>query len=163
MQRLDEPGRPARWLRRLDDRLRPTWAKVVQQDQDPSPNAVDVGPKDAYVEHLGVRFTRAEPEKVVAELVVATRHLNHQGAVHPGVLFTMAEAVLSRASNSHGVATSTLDVTASFVATAKVGDTLTATAEEVVLRRRTAVYSVRVLNQHDDLIAVVQGTAVRMA
>jgi len=163
MQRLDEEHRSGKWLKTLDARLRPAWARMVREAPVEASGLSDLGPKDPYAEHLGIRFTVISEEAVSAELVVATRHLNYQGSVHPGVLFTMAEAVLDRASNSHGVAASTLDVSASFVASAKVGDRLTATAYEAVLRRRTAVYTVKVFNQHDDLIAMFQGTAIRMA
>ena len=162
MQRIDEEIRSGKWLKHLDARLRPAWAKVVHEEEPPTAYAGLTGPKDPYAEHLGVRFL-AKEDTFVAELVVATRHLSQQGTVHGGVLFAMAEAMLTWASNGHGIAASTLDVTASFVASARTNDRLVAAVEEVVLRRRTAIYTVKIVNHHDDLIAVFQGTALRMA
>ncbi len=163
MQRLDEEIRSGKWLKHLDARIRPALAKLAHAEEAPLVDEAGDGPKDPYAEHLGVRFVHSDEDKVVAELDVATRHLNHQGAVHGGVLFAMAESVLVRASNSHGVSATPLDVSVSWVAPARVGDRLTAVAEEVALRRRSAVYIVKIRNQHEDLIAVFHGTAIRMA
>ncbi len=164
MHRLDEDTRPSKWLKRFDTRWRPRWAKISGEISPmPAPNDAGVGPKDPFAEHLGIRFFPTESGTVGAELTVATKHLTHQGMVHGGVLYTMAEAVLTKASTVHGVAANTLDVSVSFAVPARMGDRLRGVAEEVVLRRRTAVYTVKIKNQHDELVAVFQATALRMA
>ncbi len=163
MQRLDEDTRRSKWLRHFDAHWH-QWAKVTgRASPAPVPDEAGVGPKDPFAEHLGIQFFPAENGATSAELTVATRHLSPQGMVHGGMLYTMAEAVLTKASNSHGILANALDVSVSFAAPARMGDRLTAVAEEVALRRRTAVYTVKIKNQRDELVAVFQATALRMA
>ena len=162
MPHLDEETRPRKWLKQIDARWRPQWVKADEAKQAEEMNPSDSAPKDPYADRLGVKFDRISADgTVVAHLTVATRHLNHQGVVHGGVLFTIAESVLAKAGNSHGITASTLDVAASFVAPARAGDLITAEAKEVGLRRRTAVYTVTLTNQQNETIAVFQGTAIR--
>jgi len=165
MSRFDEKIRQTKWLQPVQSRLGAILANASVRKFDPegSLESAERGPTDPYAEGLGVQFPEVnEEERITSELVVSARHLNRQGVVHGGVLFTMAEAVLTLSGHRLGVPASTLDVSLSLLAPAHTSDCLSASAETMVVRRRIIVYKVTIVNQHQDLIAVGQATVLRM-
>ncbi|GAF25009.1 uncharacterized protein MTY_0338 [Moorella thermoacetica Y72] len=66
-----------------------------------------------------------------------------------------------KASNSHGDAAVALTVTINYLAPARPGDSLVATAEEEHLTRRTGVYRIRVTTGSGENIALARGTVYR--
>lgn len=165
MQRFDERIRQVKWLQPLRLRLSSalTTDTFLGTSLDGSPPPTDLGPKDRYAESLGVQFLDANGDGcVTAELTISARHLNYQGVVHGGVLFTMVEALLTKSSSRLGAPSSTLDVSVTVLAPASTGDRLNASTETLVVRRRMIVYTVKIENQHHDLIAVYQATVLRV-
>ncbi len=166
MSRVDARIRPIKLLQPLQSRFSAILENATVRRIYPNRSArpVDRGPTDPYLEGLGVQCPEVDPEEpVTCQLVVSARHINHQAMIHGGVLFTMAEAVLTLSSRRLGVPASTLDVSLSLLAPARSGDQLTATADTMVVRRRIIVYKVTIVNQHQDLIAICQATVLRMA
>ena len=53
-------------------------------------------------------------------------------------------------------------ISVDFIAPAREGDVLTATAREVALSGRTGVYDITVTNQHGAIIAVMRGKSYRL-
>lgn len=167
-QRMDdEAPRPRRWLQQVDGRVRPALSRLIRDGagmgvtSEVEANA-EPAPRDPFAEQLGIQLEQdAAGGPVVARLTAATRHLDRDGNVRGSVLFAMAEAVLIRAMNRYGVSANLVDATATLIVPARRGDELTARCDEVALRRRIGVYTVRVVNRHDEIIALFQGTAAR--
>lgn len=167
-QRMDnEAPRTRRWLKEVDGRLRPALSRWIRDGAElgatpeTQANAEPV-PRDPFAEELGIELEqRTAGDPPVARLTVATRHLDRSGQVRSSVLFVMAEAVLTRAMSRYGVSATLVDATATLIAPARRGDELTAECDEVAVRRRFGVYTVKIANRHGEIIALFQGTAAR--
>ena len=86
--------------------------------------------------------------------------LNFLGFVHGGLIFSLADAAFSAASNKDYSPSFALDVMGSFMKTAAVGDTVTAVAKLVHTTKRTGIYRMNVRNG-DELLATFNGTVFR--
>jgi acyl-CoA thioesterase len=91
---------------------------------------------------------------------IQSHHLNSAGTVHGGALFSLADAVFSIASNSHGTLAMAINVSISYFKAVRRG-TLHATAEEVSLNPKLATYVIKIEDEEMQLIALFQGTVYR--
>jgi len=98
--------------------------------------------------------------KALARMAIGKKHLNSAGTVHGGAIFSLADAVFSVASNSHGTLALAINVSISFFKAA-TGGTLTAEAEEVSLNPKLATYLITVKDEGGSRIALFQGTVYR--
>lgn len=115
---------------------------------------------DPYANHLGIFFDRVEPGFASCSLTIKEYMFNFLNVVHGGLLFSLADAAFSAASNKDHSPSYALDVSGSFLQTAKLGDVLRAEAQLVHATRRTALYRMTVLNG-DDLVATFNGTVYK--
>jgi acyl-CoA thioesterase len=91
---------------------------------------------------------------------VRNEHLNGIGTVHGGAIFTLADFAFAVAANSHGRVTVAINVSITFMKAATSG-TLIAIAKEVSLNPKIASYTVNIINDDGELIAIFQGLAYR--
>src|SRR5512144_1472546 len=91
--------------------------------------------------------------KAKARMVIKDHHLNSAGMLHGGAIFSLADAVFSAASNSHGTLAVAINVSISFFKAVKSG-TLTATAEEASFNPRLATYLITVNDDAGSKIAL---------
>ena len=56
-----------------------------------------LGP-EAFHQRIGIEFVAAHDDGVTMQLQASRRHLDEAGAIHPGVLFTLADSALG-----HGI------------------------------------------------------------
>ncbi len=115
---------------------------------------------DRYAKHLGVEMLEYGQGRASARMTIASHHLNSAGMLHGGAIFSLADAVFSAASNSHGTLAVAINVSISFFKAVKSG-TLTATAEEASFNPRLATYLITVMDDAGDKIALFQGTVYR--
>jgi acyl-CoA thioesterase len=80
--------------------------------------------------------------------------------VHGGAIFSLADAVFSIASNSHGALAVAINVSISFFKATTKG-TLFAEAEEVSFNPKLATYLITVSDDAGNKIALFQGTVYR--
>ena len=116
--------------------------------------------KDHFARHLGVEMVEYAGGKARARMKVGDHHLNSAGTVHGGAIFSLADAVFSIASNSHGTLALAINVSISFFKAVNSG-TLFAEAEEVSLNPRLATYLITVTDEAGGKIALFQGTVYR--
>ena len=116
--------------------------------------------KDHFARHLGVEMMEYGGGRARARMTIGREHLNSAGTVHGGAIFSLADAVFSVASNSHGTLALAINVSISFFKALSAG-TLTAEAEEVSLNPKLATYLVTVTDDKGDRIALFQGTVYR--
>src|SRR5512147_3264264 len=98
--------------------------------------------------------------KARARMELKAHHLNSAGTVHGGAIFSLADAVFSVASNSHGTLAMAINVSISFFKAARKG-TLFAEGREVALNPKLATYLVDVRDENGASIALFQGTVYR--
>lgn len=112
---------------------------------------------DSASKWMGFRMVRVEEGKAEFALTVADHHANGHGICHGGVTFTLADTAFAFACNSRNQSTVAMHNVISYLAPARIGDTLTATAREVTLNGRNGIYDVRITNQNNQLIAEFRG------
>ena len=115
---------------------------------------------DRFAQHLGIEMLEYSTGKAKARMEIKNHHLNSAGMLHGGAIFSLADAVFSVASNSHGTLAVAINVSISFFKAVKIG-TLTATAEEASFNPRLATYLITVNDEAGNKIALFQGTVYR--
>ncbi len=115
--------------------------------------------RDPFPASLGIECLEGAPGRAVVRMQVGERHLNLNGSCHGGAIFSLADTAFGLASNAYGVVAAGIDVHITYIAAAKLGDVLTATATEVSRNRKLGVYRIDVSNADNVLIAGFTGTA----
>ena len=124
-------------------------AARLQQDLPPLPR------------WMAITVTAAEPERVVAELVVREELCTSGEIMHGGALMAFADTVgaLGTVANLRdGQGTTTLESKTSFFAASPVGARLIAEATPLHRGRRTQVWETRITNEQGRLVAKVTQT-----
>jgi acyl-CoA thioesterase len=116
--------------------------------------------KDHFAAHLGVEMLDYGDGRARAKMTLQKHHLNSAGMTHGGAIFSLADAVFSAASNSHGTLAVAINVSISFFKAVSSG-ILVAQAEEISLNPRLATYLITVMDDKGDRIALFQGTVYR--
>jgi acyl-CoA thioesterase len=118
---------------------------------------------DARVNRLlGIAPTGIAPGRASCSLTVKEHHLNSHRVCHGGILFALADAAIAYATCSSNRSCLTLSANMSFLRPAELGDVLTATAEVQADGRRASTAAARVTDQDGRLIALAQGTCLRL-
>jgi len=115
---------------------------------------------DRFARHVHIEMLEYGAGRAKASMEVDQHHLNSAGTVHGGAIFSLADAVFSAASNSHGTLAMAINVSISFFK-AVTGGTLYAEGREVSLNPKLATYLVEVKDQDGNAIALFQGTVYR--
>lgn len=116
--------------------------------------------KDHFAKHLGIEMLEFGAGTAMARMELKDHHLNSAGTAHGGAIFSLADAVFSVASNSHGSLALAINVSISFFKAAKTG-ALIAEGREVSINPRLATYLIDVKDEDGSAIALFQGTVYR--
>ncbi|WP_323002317.1 hydroxyphenylacetyl-CoA thioesterase PaaI [Denitromonas sp.] len=111
---------------------------------------------------LGMQFIEVGPGRATLTMTVRADMLNGFAIIHGGFVTTLADSAFAFACNSYNEQTVASGISVDFIAPAREGDVLTATAREVALSGRTGVYDITVTNQHGAIIAVMRGKSYRL-
>ncbi|WP_159805438.1 hydroxyphenylacetyl-CoA thioesterase PaaI [Litoreibacter roseus] len=115
--------------------------------------------EDAASKALGMKIVEVDEGRAVLHLTVASDHLNGHGMCHGGIIFSLADSAFAFACNSRNQATVAQHNTISYLAPARLGDTLIATATEVGLSGRSGITDVSVKTEDGRAIAVFRGAS----
>lgn len=113
--------------------------------------------RDRATRHLGMRIAEVGPGTAQLEMSVREDMIQGHDSCHGGYIFTLADSAFAFACNTYDLATVAAGCQIEYVAPGKLGDVLTAVAEERTRRGRTGVYDVRVANQRGELVALFRG------
>ena len=113
---------------------------------------------DPYAEAQGFSLSATTDESVTVSMVVRDDHLNFHEVLHGGALFSLADCAFSLASNAHGDTAMAIDTHLVLTATARLGDSLTATAVEMTRGRTLATYRVDVTRDDGRTVGLFTGT-----
>jgi acyl-CoA thioesterase len=117
--------------------------------------------EDKFSEWLGVKPIVIEKGHCVIKMKVRPEMVNGFGIAHGGVAFSFADSALAFASNAHGRVSVALECSISFAVPVKVGDELTAEAQQLSITNRTATYYIELANQNNEKVAFFKGTVYR--
>lgn len=112
------------------------------------------------VETVGIELLEASGGKARTRLVINEGHLNGLGIIQGGAVFTLADYALAAAANSHGRVAVLVNANISYFKGISQG-ILYAEAAEESINPKLATYIVRVTNEENDLIALMQATVYR--
>ena len=111
---------------------------------------------------MGIQITAIGAGTAQAVMTVRRDMLNGHATCHGGFIATLADSAFAFACNAYNEITVASGFDVSFVAPAREGDVLRATACEVSRSGRTGVYDVDVRNQRDERVAVFRGRSYTM-
>ena len=106
---------------------------------------------------FGMSLDEVTPGRAVMSLTVDAHHTNGHGICHGGVIFALADSCFAFACNSHNKNAVAQHNTISFISPGRLGDRLTAVAEELSLQGRSGIYDVRVTRQSGEVVAEMRG------
>ena len=113
--------------------------------------------RDKACQALGMRVVDVTPGRASLAMTVREDMLNGHDLCHGGYITTLADSAFAYACNSYDELTVASGLSIDFLAPARLGETLTASAHEVSKAGRTGVYDVEVSNQNGVRIAIFRG------
>jgi len=111
---------------------------------------------DESSRRLGIEVVAAGSGRATARMRVTRDMINGHAIAHGGYVFLLADTAFACACNSHGPVTVAAGADITFVASAREGDLLVATAEERTRYGRSGIYDVTV-RRGDEVIAEFRG------
>lgn len=108
--------------------------------------------RNNFCRRLGIQTTEITPGRAVVVKTIQPEDLNPLNVPHGGVYFSMADTACGSAVASHNCAAVTVDANYHFFRSARIGDTITATAWEVKAGKTLHVCNVELRNQDDLLL-----------
>ena len=115
---------------------------------------------DEFARQNGIELVEIAEGYAKTQVCIEPRHLNANGYVQGGVLFTLADLAFAAATNSHGTLTVTSTANITFVHGAK-GGIITAQAQEMVNNHRLPFCKVLILDETGNLLAVFTASGYR--
>jgi len=105
---------------------------------------------------LGMELLHVGRGTAVVRMRIAMQMLNGHAIAHGGYVFMLADTAFACACNSEGPVTVAADADITFIAPAREGDVLTATAAERARYGRSGIYDVTV-RRGDETVAEFRG------
>lgn len=109
---------------------------------------------NAFARMLGIETVDLQLGYARAVMPINDQNRNPQGAVHGGVLYTLADIAGGNAAASHGEWVATIDSDFHFLRAGLNIESLSAEATELKYGKRLAVYSITVKDNKDTVLAV---------
>ena len=113
--------------------------------------------QDHASQALGMRILEVRPGYARLSMTVREDMVNGHELCHGGLIFTLADSAFAFACNTYNSVTVASAANVEFLLPARLGDELTATAEERSRSKRTGVYDVVVRNGQGESVALFRG------
>ncbi len=118
--------------------------------------------RDPASQALGMRLAEIRPGYARMTMAVREDMLNGHRICHGGYIFMLADSAFAFACNSHNHNTVGAGCTIDYLAPGRLGDMLSAEAQEQALSGKTGVYDVKVSNQEGRIVALMRGKSHRV-
>jgi acyl-CoA thioesterase len=118
--------------------------------------------RDRASQWLGLKVVAVREGFARMTMEVKPHMANGHDLGHGGLTFALADSTFAFACNSYNVNAVAAACSIEFLAPTRVGDVLTATAQEQALAGRNGVYDVRVTNQRDEVVALFRGKSTQI-
>jgi acyl-CoA thioesterase len=113
--------------------------------------------QDRASQALGMRIVEVRPGYACLAMAVRADMVNGHKICHGGLIFTLADSAFAFACNTYDLVTVASSASIEFLLPGRLGDELTAIAEERSRSKRTGVYDVAVRNQRGECVAMFRG------
>jgi acyl-CoA thioesterase len=117
---------------------------------------------DRASQALGMKIEAVAPGEVRVAMTVRADMVNGHRLCHGGLIFALADSAFAFACNSHGDNTLAAAASIDFLAPAREGDALTASAKELWRAGRSGLYEITITNQLGERIALFRGRSHRI-
>lgn len=114
---------------------------------------------DPASQNLGIEIHIPAAGHATAKMAVTPAMSNGHDVCHGGYIFTLADTAFAFACNAYNQVSVAAGASIEYLAPARVGDQLTASAVERHRGRRSGTYDVEVHDQQQRLVAVFRGRA----
>jgi acyl-CoA thioesterase len=114
---------------------------------------------DRAAQGLGISIDQVGPGRAVLSMTVTAAMTNGHGIGHGGFTYALADTAFAYACNAYDQRTVAQHGAITYLAPAREGDRLTATAVELSRQGRGGLYDVRVANQTGVVVAEFRGHA----
>jgi 1,4-dihydroxy-2-naphthoyl-CoA hydrolase len=114
-----------------------------------------------FAEMLGIEFTHAAPDRVVAEMTVREELCTRPPVLHGGAIMAFADTIGATGTILNlpeGAGTTTIESKTNFIAPAPLGTRVTGESTPVHRGRRTMVWQTRITTAEGRLVALVTQT-----
>ena len=118
--------------------------------------------RDHATQALGMTLVAIAPGQATIRMPVRTDMVNGHHICHGGLIFTLADSAFAYACNSYNQNTVASACHIDFLAPAREGDVLEATAVERSASGRTGVYDITVAVQGGPTVALFRGKSYRI-
>jgi acyl-CoA thioesterase len=118
--------------------------------------------RDRAAQSLGIVIDESREGYARLHMTVREDMVNGHAIAHGGMIFTLADTTFAYACNSRNVPYVALQVSISFTAPGRLGETLVAEGQEITLAGRTGVYDIVVRAQSGTPVALFRGTCYRI-
>ena len=118
--------------------------------------------RDRASQWLGLKLIEVRTGFARMSMEVKPHMANGHDLGHGGLTFALADSTFAFACNSYNINAVAAACSIEFLAPARVGDVLTATAQEQALVGRNGVYDVRITNQRDEVVALFRGKSTQI-
>lgn len=118
--------------------------------------------RDQATRRMGIQLLDAGPGSAKLSMRVREDMIQGHGTCHGGYLFALADSAFAFACNSYNDATVAIGCSIDYVAPAREGDELFASACEQSRSGRTGNYDVRIENSQGQLIALFHGKSYKV-
>ena len=116
---------------------------------------------DAFSKWLGIEVLEIKEGSCKLKMKIREEMTNGFYVSHGGIIFSLADSALAFACNSRNNLSLAMECNISFLKQVNVGDELTAEAHEIHNGKSTGVYSINVINQNTQQVALFKGTCFR--
>lgn len=116
---------------------------------------------DAFSRWLGIEIVELDAGKAVLQMRIRPEMTNGFGIAHGGIAYSLADSALAFAANAHGRKSVSVETSISHTQALKVGDLLTARAEEESLSNKIGVYRIVLTRQDGTVAGVFKGVVYR--
>jgi 1,4-dihydroxy-2-naphthoyl-CoA hydrolase len=114
-----------------------------------------------FAETMGIEFTHAAPDRVVAEMTVREELCTRPPVLHGGAIMAFADTIGATGTILNlpeGAGTTTIESKTNFIAPAPLGTRVTGESTPVHRGRRTMVWQTRITTAEGRLVALVTQT-----
>lgn len=118
--------------------------------------------QDAFSQWMNIKLIDVKENYCLIEMPIKKEMINGLKTVHGGVTFAFADSALAFSSNNSGDAAVALNCIINFTKAGKEGDVFRAESILANDTRKTAVYDIKITNQHEELIAKFVGTVYKI-
>ncbi|MEI8395568.1 MAG: hydroxyphenylacetyl-CoA thioesterase PaaI [Rhodospirillaceae bacterium] len=119
--------------------------------------------RDHAIHGLGIELAEIRPGFARMTMIVRPDMLNSHEICHGGFTFALADTAFAYACNSYNQVTVAAGCDIVYPSAGRLGDRLTAVAEERHRYGRSGVYDVAVSNQTGEVVALFRGRCRRIA